>query len=786
MGLVPAASPTKAVGAIGTVRGSSTHADSLWYGTSVRRMRGCKPPPDNDRVRLPRPRLTSVLPSATAAVLAACWAAYTMRVWDWRPGTPVELAGDGTSVTAWVAAVSGVGSAGVNPHLGAPFGQNLSWWSTGDFIHLSAIKALGWLLAPTDAAAVYFLLGFPLAAATMTWLARRLGANPAAAVCVGVLFAVLPGHQTRYPHLFLASYWTVPISMWLVLAAASGRSIWPSRATGARDRSVGADRAVTVVAVLTTAWSGAYYLVFTLAVLAVVVVLRQLRHLAARPVAEAAVATLAAGALAATTVLLDWSNRSVDQLTGPAPGSRSPMESELFAGRLIDLLLPWTHHRVETLALISQTYRGASLDPPTEEMSLGLVAGIGVLVAIVAAARLALGRRGPSEPAMCGVVAAVAFAFYTKGGLGSVTALFGLASIRAWSRMSVIIAACGLLVVAWVLTQAAVKWRGTTATVICAAVAVVGVLDQTNEAVAPAYAAHRAVLADVRAVTDVLDARLEKNCMVFQAPVITYPENSPRHRIAGYELLLPYVAGSRLRYSYGAMRGTAAADWQLGLRDDDPQRLIDDVTAVGFCALLVNRAGYPATGSALEATARSTVGAPMAEQGDLVAFDLRPRRSQLSAAGVDLTARRDTVLHPVLVRLQATDARRSGQERVYQQVGPSSVLDISALGPTSRGPVAVRLAVRAVGSARTVELQLPDGTTRRADIAPGADTLIDVELTSAPAGRSTVRIQVSGPPVATPTGPDSAHVTIVSAAARDGSRTVVVQEVPPGVEGDGS
>ena len=64
---------------------------------------------------------------------------------------------------------------------------------------------------PPRPSALFFLLGFPLAALTAYWLAREVGTTRPAAVAVGVLFSVLPGHQEWFHHLWLAAYWVVPL-----------------------------------------------------------------------------------------------------------------------------------------------------------------------------------------------------------------------------------------------------------------------------------------------------------------------------------------------------------------------------------------------------------------------------------------------------------------------------------------------------------------------------------------------------------------------------------------------
>ena len=100
-----------------------------------------------------------------------------------------------------------------------------------------------------------------------------------------------------------------------------------------------------------------------------------------------------------------------------------------------------------------------------------------------------------------------------------------------------------------------------------------------------------------------------------------------------YDQLRPYVVSSGLRWSYGAMRGTSAADWQLALPPVGDSALVDDLASAGFCAVEVDTQGLSQPTSTV-ATLTSALGSPIATTSDgvLVAFDLRGRRAALIAS----------------------------------------------------------------------------------------------------------------------------------------------------------
>ena len=309
-----------------------------------------------------------VVGAAVAALLATLVAVLSLRVWEWRPGVPPSLVGDSPVVLTQVDDILVNGWFWSNEAVGFPLGQNASFFPELNVIHVLGVKALG--LLGGDAAtvgALYFFLGYPLVAVTTYLLARSERLARPASVVVAVLFAAAPYHAERFEHLWLASYWTLPLGLWVVLAVARGRTPFDPGRSGGRRRLV-----LTLLALTLVGLSGAYYAGFTLILLAAALVLRAG---AGRPPGwwRGGLASMAwLGAVAALPLVAAKVGMSGTTLTGPRPATRSPLESERYAGRVIDLLLPWEGHRLEPLAALTQAYTAAGR-PVTETLALGLV-----------------------------------------------------------------------------------------------------------------------------------------------------------------------------------------------------------------------------------------------------------------------------------------------------------------------------------------------------------------------------------------------------------------------------
>ena len=198
---------------------------------------------------------------------------------------------------------------------------------------------------------VFFLLTFPLVAASAYVVLRALGfARPVVAACA-VVYALLPFHFLRGEgHLFLSAYYAVPVGAWLVLGV-MGRVPLALRRAGEHGVRAWLTRAtlITAGACVLAGSSDVYFAVLIAAVALAAGVVRALvdrRLKAARPaviVAAAVLATLTA--VEAPTIV--WHMRHGGNATVT---QRLPWESEAFGLKFANLVLPQPGHRAQPLA----------------------------------------------------------------------------------------------------------------------------------------------------------------------------------------------------------------------------------------------------------------------------------------------------------------------------------------------------------------------------------------------------------------------------------------------------
>jgi phosphoglycerol transferase len=216
---------------------------------------------------------------------------------------------------------------------------------------------------------------------------------------------------------------------------------------------------------------------------------------------------------------------------------------------------------------------------------------------------------------------------FTTGGLNAILGAFGFTLFRTGQRYSIVILAIALLYAAQRLTAWQKDAAGRTAPDVlrigtltaAAAMSTLILWDQVPRAPAAEQTAMiaRQVAAD-REFTEKMETALPAGAMVFQLPVMDFPE-SPLPGIPSYDHFRPYLYSNQLRFSYGSMKGRERERWQHDLQRQlvegaavnqeakkiqfnavNVRRAVDELQKLGFKAIYINRNGFPDRGRGLE------------------------------------------------------------------------------------------------------------------------------------------------------------------------------------------
>jgi len=534
------------------------------------------------------------------ALVASLWCLTTGRtsLEAWR--VPVDYSDDALFTLGMLRAAQDghllpVGPIEV-PELGAPHAAGWNgflrqhkpqYWLAGRLA-----RAMG--LFP--AANLLVLLATVLAALSFLAVSRYFRARPEWALAGACAFALSPFFFYRaLSHLTLSNYWPIPLAI-LVVTWAFGRN---GLAPGSRRFWVAA--AITLVAGLHNLYYAALLAQFLgLACLSQWLVRRQRR---------AALGALALLVVLFATVLADNANLLL-QLASEEPTAlvvRPYGNLERYALKPIELLLPIGGGSIVPWRAAGAAYvRKALVRGELGSVYLG-IAGVAALLALVLkTARAVLGR--PARPLPATALALVwIFAHSVVGGLNGLVGLTGFVWLRASGRYSIWILALVLLwgVVAMSRTALArQRWASVLAATVAGALTLVDQLPPRTRAGAIREVGSR--VASDGTFAGSLESALPAGAMLFQLPVVDFPEGQRILAASDYEHLRPYLHARRLRFSYGSDKGRTQDAWQRRVELLEPAPMADALERMGFAGVVVNRKAYPDGAQALREALAAT------------------------------------------------------------------------------------------------------------------------------------------------------------------------------------
>lgn len=681
-------------------------------------------------------------------VLATIWA---MKLWRMTPSIPLRYRDDAVSVAGYIDALMKTGWYEHQPDLGAPLGQTYYDYPMADNLHLMIIGLIV-IVLPKWALAMnaYFLLGFPLAAITATWFFRSIGLARTLAGALAVLFAIAPYHFFRNEnHMWLASYWPIPLFGVLIVRVLLGRGLWNRRRSpGRRGLSILTWHNAGTLAILVIAGTATqYYAVFDLIILATAGIMAFVRDRNWRRFITAAIAGVIIAGVLVINMLPDFLYPIVK---GPnyEAAFRPAEHTEWFALKFVMLLLPSVAHRFAPFAELGNSYNSQFV--VYTNVGVGLIASLGVIILVftltAAAGRRALRTKkvppivhGRAQKTIIdgfsGILLWILLVAST-GGLAVFIALLVTTKVRGWDRLSIYIGLLGLAAVG-IAVQLAVRAvlrsekirvpvRRMVARVgiplLAVLILLVGVWDQTNTSTIPDYAGVKANFQEDEAYVAALEAELPDQAMVYQVPYQPFPEGPfTVNRMLDYDHLRLSLQSDTLRWSYGGVKGRPEYDWPSKLVDLPVNEFLDRVAATGFSGVSVDRLGYADGGVEFEAGLADALGVEpiVSPRGDYSYWDVTGYRERLDASiGADAVgALSYATLHPMMVYGGKNMSVFVDKAGTWEVAGDESEL-VFATNAAQSSTISVSFFIGATENLTSMTLTLPDGTTKELPIDP--------------------------------------------------------------------
>jgi len=497
-------------------------------------------------------------------------------------------------------------------HLNAPFSANWNDYPvTDEFIY----AAMGWIgkgIGLFPAANLMVLLAHLLTGLSFYYVGRKLKYRLAFVFAGAVLFTFFP---YSFPHnlvnIMYSYYGHIPL-MLLV-------SWWAFSSTTPQIKSRKWSIAVVIAAISGT--FNVYYTGMFLQFLGFTVLL----HLARKEYRLITFPLLLIGVTVASFLIMNADTLSYTWFHGQNPQAivRNLTSLDKFALRIPSLVFPQDHHRWHAWAEYGQSHYfiPTMIEGEKKGGYLGLVGLAGLMwLTGTSLFRLLQGKLNLIPIHAWQILWVLLFSL--AGGINLLLGTFGFVLFRCTFRYGLFIFALVLLFLVRQLSRkCSPKW---TIPLACGII-VIGLWDQLPPKDSPAEIQRIAnFMKSERNFSKELEAQLPQDSMVFQLPVVAFPETRPIYQMTDYEHFRPYLFTRHLHYSYGTNKGRRDADWQVVVNKLTPADMIAKLESYGFGAIIINRKGYEDKAvqllEGIVATGRSII----ADNGELVAIKLKP------------------------------------------------------------------------------------------------------------------------------------------------------------------
>jgi phosphoglycerol transferase len=306
-------------------------------------------------------------------------------------------------------------------------------------------------------------------------------------------------------------------------------------------------------------------------------------------------------------------------------GVRSLNDLELYGLKVPDLFMPPPYHRWHWWASFGQSkyYIVTALKGESWSPYLGFV-GIAGLAWL---AGMSIFRLFQGKPRCIPVQAwqtLWVLAFSIVGGANLILGILGCNYFRASNRYSIIILCISLFFLVRQLSRHCPRRLALPVTFVLLAAGLADQLPPVTTTASIEQVAQQ--IRSDREFTAGMESGLPPGTMVFQLPVVGFPESPPINKMYDYEHFIPYFYSKLLRYSYGSDKGRALDAWQREVEKMPPAEMAAKLEEYGFGAIYLNTKAFKDGGSKLIDDLRDA-GKPVfivSSRNDLVAIRLTP------------------------------------------------------------------------------------------------------------------------------------------------------------------
>lgn len=497
-----------------------------------------------------------------------------------------------------------------NDRSGFPFGSNHLDYPTSDTGSYLVLKLLG-LAFGTSAATfnIYYLLGFSICAIVAYLVSRAINISKHFSVVVALIYAFNSFHFGRLGHLFFTWYFVAPLFFYISFRLISSHFIFFNKKINFQLTLL------NVLALFVLSSFGIYYSLFGSMVVILSTIIAAVLHRSVKYIFEgmSILGFIVLGVLLNILPSLLFIFQNGENREGV---HRLASESELYALKITQLLLPRGDHRLDSFFELARQYN-SSYPLVTENVSasLGVIGSLGflILVGVILVSPFIFNKadRTPSVTQSSinlkfNVLAAVSLGLVLFGTLGGFSSLFAMlvsSSIRSWNRISIFLAFSSVLAFILILDVIIIKYiklknQKIIGIFISIPLLIFGILDQTAKPCISCRSFNKQLVENDRTFIKNIEASLPQHSAIYQLPYMAYSDNGQVNNLGSYDQTRGHIHSKDLKWSFGGVRAREG-DWFYRKLSKLPiNEQVAVVSAMGFAGIYVDRRGYVKTESA--------------------------------------------------------------------------------------------------------------------------------------------------------------------------------------------
>ena len=536
-----------------------------------------------------------------------------------RPGAFRNIlggGGDGLFVYVLIDAIRR-GQFPIDHHFGFPLGTNWGYFPNDDWGQLGFASLLDKIFGQGVGLPVLFIISFPITFLLARICFREVKVNAYYANLMAFSFTFLPWHFLRFGHILLSTSFGFVAGLLLAIR------VYLSKKTGGRK-----NLCLNFGLILTCSLNSAYFAAFSLILLFAGSIwtflrfgksIKELFLLLIYPVAVL-------GVFAISQLPFHFA-LPTHAITSTVSG-RSPIESEIYGGRLINLISPNPNTHIPGLSRALAKLNFLPVDSesglPSNFGSFSTTIAFLIILFFILWAISSLGVKkvelntNTTATSFFAFLLFCALAFFITYGPNLIFSALITPQIRAWNRMTPLLHLMFLLIAAVLslkfLTKIASKISNPVHVLIFVALFAFIYVDQIPLAGSgrPQVDVGIARTSAARDYVSKLNGAIPGHCGVLELPYVPFPEHAPVVNLSDYELIFPALVDSQKGWSYGAMKTPPADVIQVRL-DQLGKKSIPQMAAaakkLGFCAIHLDRRGF--SDKTVELALINTLGNPV-------------------------------------------------------------------------------------------------------------------------------------------------------------------------------